>query len=194
MDELHQRHPAYHGGPGLYHWRGLFLRAGAGQWQDRGSATDPIGSLIDTATGTLRMKFVGTSGGIPSVSRGIIATYRKASPLDYLWFTQYEALDASIRLHRLRVVLPRRRLELQLQYLLGERGYDERADVHYGSVPHLRLTDLRALSQRQIASLAPSSICSGGSCGSALSLVPNSRASLGHRALGQLRTAHRGHR
>lgn len=60
------------------------------------SVSDPIGSLIDTTTGTLRMKFTGTSGGTPSVSRGIIAQYRKASPLDYLWFTQYEALDSSI--------------------------------------------------------------------------------------------------
>lgn len=57
--------------------------------------TDAIKSLIDTATGTLRMEFVGYSG-TPSVSRAIIATFRKSSPLDYLWFTVYEALDSSI--------------------------------------------------------------------------------------------------
>jgi hypothetical protein len=57
---------------------------------------NPIGSLIDSTTGTLRMKFTGYSGGSPTVSRGIVASFRKNGPLDYLWYSVYEALDSSI--------------------------------------------------------------------------------------------------
>lgn len=64
------------------------------------SSSSPISTLIDTATGTLRMTFVGYAGtagsSTPQVQRAIVASFRKASPLDYLWFTRYEALDASI--------------------------------------------------------------------------------------------------
>lgn len=132
------------------------------------SATDPIGSLIDTATGTLRMKFVGTSGGIPSVSRGIIATYRKASPLDYLWFTQYEALDASISgytgcgsYYRDGV----RNSNCNIYWVSGDTMngpmYTMDQFLISGSPTFGRYPS------DKIASLAPSSICSGGSCGSA---------------------------
>ncbi|MGH2981443.1 MAG: hypothetical protein ACRDKV_05325, partial [Solirubrobacterales bacterium] len=53
---------------------------------------DPIRTLIDADTGTFRMKFIGYSGN-PEVSRGLIASFRKDTPLDYLWFTVYETLD-----------------------------------------------------------------------------------------------------
>lgn len=68
------------------------------------SSTDPITSLIDKSTGSLQMKFIGYSGasatGNPACAytacRGIIASFRKDSPLDYLWYTVYEAFDPSI--------------------------------------------------------------------------------------------------
>jgi hypothetical protein len=53
---------------------------------------DPISTLIDTTSGTFRMRFTGYSGN-PEVSRGLIASFRKDTPLDYLWFTVYETLD-----------------------------------------------------------------------------------------------------
>ncbi|HEY1517180.1 MAG TPA: hypothetical protein VGF91_12225 [Solirubrobacteraceae bacterium] len=57
-----------------------------------------ISALIDTNTGSLRMEFTGYSGppnasGTPSVSRTIVTSFRKPSPLDYLWYTDHEMLD-----------------------------------------------------------------------------------------------------
>ncbi len=62
-----------------------------------GSCTsNVIASLIDNATGSLRMEFTGYSGGPTQVQRTLVASYRKLSPLDFLWYTVYEALDSSI--------------------------------------------------------------------------------------------------
>ena len=63
-----------------------------------------ITSLIDTPPGALQMKFIGYSGapttGNPAcpytACRGIIASFRKDSPIDYLWYTVYEAFDPKI--------------------------------------------------------------------------------------------------
>jgi Tfp pilus assembly protein PilX len=59
------------------------------------SASNPIGSLIDSATGTLRMKFTGYSGS-PQVTRTIVASLRTLSPLDFLWYTVHETVDTSL--------------------------------------------------------------------------------------------------
>jgi hypothetical protein len=53
---------------------------------------DPISTLIDTDSGTFRMQFTGYAG-TPEVQRGLIVSFRKDTPLDYLWFTIYETLD-----------------------------------------------------------------------------------------------------
>jgi len=58
-------------------------------------SANPISALIDNTTGTIRMEFYGYAGN-PQVSRGIVASFRKDSPLDFLWYTVYEALDSSI--------------------------------------------------------------------------------------------------
>jgi hypothetical protein len=55
----------------------------------------PTASLIDNNTASLGMEFTGYSGN-PQVTRTIVASFRKASPLDFLWYTVYEALDKSI--------------------------------------------------------------------------------------------------
>src|SRR5258708_1218481 len=57
--------------------------------------TDPGASLIRGSTGTLRLKFPGYAGG-PQVQRGIVASFRKDSPLDFVWYTVYEAFDPGI--------------------------------------------------------------------------------------------------
>jgi Tfp pilus assembly protein PilX len=65
-------------------------------------ATDPVGSLINTATGTLGMEFTGYSGaGCPTAggqcqTRTIVASLRTLSPLSFLWYTIYETQDTSI--------------------------------------------------------------------------------------------------
>jgi hypothetical protein len=52
--------------------------------------------MIDFATGTFRMKFTGTvtdaSGGTEA-TRTIVASFRRDSPLDFLWYSVYETLD-----------------------------------------------------------------------------------------------------
>ena len=65
-------------------------------------ATDPVGSLINTATGTLGMEFTGYSGaGCPTAggqcqTRTIVASLRTLSPLSFLWYTVYETKDSSL--------------------------------------------------------------------------------------------------
>ncbi|MET0824155.1 MAG: hypothetical protein ABWY79_07355 [Solirubrobacterales bacterium] len=53
---------------------------------------NPVGTLIDFNTGSFRMKFTGTSG-TPAVTRTIVASFRRDSPLDFLWYSVYETLD-----------------------------------------------------------------------------------------------------
>jgi hypothetical protein len=60
-------------------------------------STNPISALVDPGTGSLRLEFTGYSGsGTTQVERGIVAGFRKDSPLDFLWYTVYEAFDTSI--------------------------------------------------------------------------------------------------
>jgi hypothetical protein len=59
------------------------------------TTTNAITALIDAASGTLRMEFSGYAG-TPSVSRTIVVSFRKASPLDYLWYTDHEMMDPAL--------------------------------------------------------------------------------------------------
>lgn len=64
-------------------------------------AGSAISALIDGTTGTLRMEFTGYSGppnasGVPNVSRTLVASFRKPSPLDYLWYTDHETMDPEL--------------------------------------------------------------------------------------------------
>ena len=56
------------------------------------STSDPIHTMIDSGTGSFRMKFTGYSG-TPLVSRTVVAGFRRHTPLDFLWYTVYETLD-----------------------------------------------------------------------------------------------------
>ena len=61
-----------------------------------------ISALIDTNTGTLRMEFTGYAGptnpstGVPEISQTIVASFRKPSPLDFLWYTDHEMEDPAL--------------------------------------------------------------------------------------------------
>jgi hypothetical protein len=57
--------------------------------------SNTISAFIDETTGSLRMEFTGYSGN-PSVQRTIVAQYRKLTPLDFAWYTVYEALDNTL--------------------------------------------------------------------------------------------------
>ncbi|HEX4011721.1 MAG TPA: hypothetical protein VHX62_16990 [Solirubrobacteraceae bacterium] len=54
---------------------------------------NPVGSLIDNNTGTLRLKFTGYAG---AQTRTIVSSFRTLSPLSFLWYTVYETEDTSI--------------------------------------------------------------------------------------------------
>src|SRR5947209_5533346 len=62
------------------------------------SNTNVVNTMIDTNTGGLTLTFWGKSGGgaDATITRGIVATFKRLSPLQYLWYTVYEAFDASI--------------------------------------------------------------------------------------------------
>jgi Tfp pilus assembly protein PilX len=65
-------------------------------------STDPVGSLIDRTTNTLRMKFTGYAGtgcatsSYPCSTRTVVASFKTVSPLSFLWYTVYETVDTSI--------------------------------------------------------------------------------------------------
>ncbi len=61
------------------------------------SSSNVIGTMIDTNSGGLTIAFEGRSGtGNQVLYRGIVATFKRKSPLSYLWYTKYEAFDSSI--------------------------------------------------------------------------------------------------
>ncbi len=56
-----------------------------------------VGSMIDASSGELTMQFSGQAGsGDLSRTRTIIASFKRKSPLDYVWYTVYESDDSSI--------------------------------------------------------------------------------------------------
>jgi len=129
--------------------------------------SDPISSLIDTSSGTLRVEFTGYSGN-PQVERTIVASFRPNSPFDYLWYTVYEALDSSISGDSACGVWYRvsggRPSACNINWITGDviNGpmYTQDQYLISGSPTFGRYAS------DSIASLA-SSICAGGSCGSA---------------------------
>jgi Tfp pilus assembly protein PilX len=61
------------------------------------NTANPVSSLIDPNTGTLRMEFTGYSAtGSGAAKRTITASLRTLSPLSFLWYTVYETEDTSI--------------------------------------------------------------------------------------------------
>jgi hypothetical protein len=62
------------------------------------TATNAVSALIDSHSGTLRIVFTGYAGptnstGVPKVTRSIVASFRRPSPLDFLWYTDHEMKD-----------------------------------------------------------------------------------------------------
>jgi hypothetical protein len=62
------------------------------------TSTNAISAMIDPSSGTLRIAFTGYAGptnaaGVPKVTKTIVASFRKPSPLDFLWYTDHEMKD-----------------------------------------------------------------------------------------------------
>ena len=55
-----------------------------------------INSLVDSTTGSIRLVFTGKAGANPVVQRAIVVSFRMDSPLDFLWYTHFEAVDDGI--------------------------------------------------------------------------------------------------
>ena len=57
------------------------------------SNSNPVGTMIDSATGTLRIKVTGNAG---NSSTTLVASLRTLSPLSYLWYTVHETVDTAL--------------------------------------------------------------------------------------------------
>jgi hypothetical protein len=53
-------------------------------------ASDPMGTYIDSATGTFRVRSTGRIDGDQGDKRSIVATFKRRGFLDYVYFTDYE--------------------------------------------------------------------------------------------------------
>lgn len=66
------------------------------------TASTAISALVDPNSGTLRMEFTGYAGhtnptsGVPQVTETLVASFRKPSPLDFLWYTDHEMEDPAL--------------------------------------------------------------------------------------------------
>jgi Tfp pilus assembly protein PilX len=54
------------------------------------NTTDPEGTMLDSKTGTFRVRSTGRTG---NVYRSIVATYRRTGFLDFIWFSGWESTD-----------------------------------------------------------------------------------------------------
>ncbi len=61
-----------------------------------GCTSNVINSLVDSTTGTIRIVFTGSAGARPVVQRSVLVSFRMDSPLDFLWYTHFEAVDDGI--------------------------------------------------------------------------------------------------
>src|SRR6202008_3691596 len=49
-----------------------------------------------STTGSIRLVFTGSAGANPVVQRASVVSFRMDSPLDFLWYTHFEAVDDGI--------------------------------------------------------------------------------------------------
>jgi hypothetical protein len=56
------------------------------------TTADPIGTFIDSTTGTFRIRSTGQVNGDPDSRRSVVATFRRRGFLDFVYFTDFETL------------------------------------------------------------------------------------------------------
>jgi Tfp pilus assembly protein PilX len=60
-------------------------------------SASPIPTMIDTDTGTFSMQFSGSAGTTANpMTRSSVVSFKRPSPLDYLWYTVFETLDPNV--------------------------------------------------------------------------------------------------
>ena len=161
-----------------------------------GSNGDPITTMIDADTGTFQMQFTGYAGtGVagsndPEVSRGLIASFRKDTPLDFLWFTVYETLDPSSydnpaayadcqgyaqgRPNTPNTIPPLRASHcVEINFVSGDRlrGPSHTEDqylVPNNNSPTFGRVNTNDLVESAVPSTTPNDICQGGNCQNAV--------------------------
>jgi hypothetical protein len=57
---------------------------------------DPSGSMIDSTTGTFRIRVTGRDALYPSLHRSIVATFRRRGFLDFIYYTSVDAEDPNL--------------------------------------------------------------------------------------------------
>jgi hypothetical protein len=65
------------------------------------TTNNAISAMIDPTTATLRVEFTGYAGspnssGVPAIQRTIVTSFKKPTPLDYLWYTDHEMEDPAL--------------------------------------------------------------------------------------------------
>jgi Tfp pilus assembly protein PilX len=143
-----------------------------------------INSLVDNTTGAIRMVFTGKAGTNPVITRAIVVSFRMNSPLDFLWYTHYEAVDNGIPGYSDCAVFYRNGRDpncnivwISQDVMNGPAYTDDQYLINTGASP-----TFGRYSNDLIESSAPgttaANICSGSNCQSAVfkgTPVPNAR-------------------
>jgi type II secretory pathway pseudopilin PulG len=140
-----------------------------------GCTSNMINALVDTNTGTIRMTFTGKAGTNPVISRSIVVSFRMNSPLDFLWYTHFEAFDTSIPNMSGCGVFYRsgsRPSQCNIQWFAGDamKGPMYTDDQYYiasGANPTFGRNAGDRIESSEPSSANLSEICTGDSCGSA---------------------------
>ena len=141
-----------------------------------GCTSNIINSLVDTATGTIRIVFMGYAGNRPQIERGIVVSFRMNSPLDFLWYTHFEAFDPAIPGMTGCNVFYRqgRNSNCNINWfsrdvMNGPMYTDDQYLIGSGSQPTFgRNANDRIESSEPKTPTSPQDICSGYNCGSAV--------------------------
>jgi Tfp pilus assembly protein PilX len=148
-----------------------------------GCTANVINSLVDNSTGTIRMVFTGYAGARPQMKRGIVVSFRMNSPLDFLWYTHFEAFDPAIPGHTGCNVFYRdgRAASCNINWFTrdvmnGPMYTDDQYLISPGSTPTFGRNSGDRIESSEPLATSLADICSGNNCGTASMLgtpVPN---------------------
>lgn len=135
------------------------------------NSSNVVGSMIDTNSGELTMKFYGRNSNSTLMQRGVVASFKRASPLQYLWYTVYEAFDSSIgstyascnKWYR-----QGRPSSCEINWVTGDVVKGPMYTQDQLMVPSGAAPVFGRSSADTIASLATTSVCDASSCASAV--------------------------
>ncbi len=142
-----------------------------------GCTSNMINSMVDTNTGTIRLVFTGKAGANPVMSRSIVVSFRMNSPLDFLWYTHFEAFDTSIQnMGNCGEFYRDGRTSINsgcnIQWFTGDvmngpMYTDDQYLIASGATPSFGRNPSDKIESSEPSSANLSEVCSGDSCGSA---------------------------